>query len=170
MQKAMAAHEHNKKKALEPRVTEPIILPEKKIEPAPQRAPARAPTPEPEPAKSQPQPAAETTVHPNATAAAIAQYGFTYDMSALYAAYNLAMPTVGNMGAVNMMPGYSFPNVDVTAAMNQTATAGAATAPQADAAAAAPTEAPTSSKAAVTGSELSNVADRPLLWETPKYP
>ena len=168
MQKAMAAHEFNKRKALEPRVTEPIILPEKperKPEPAPQRKPEPAATATPaEPAKVEAQAAPEAqtnqTATAAATAAALSQYNFSYDMTALYAAYNLAMPA--SMSAVNMMPGYSFPaNVaaDVATAVAQSpgavasvasttpAAVAAATMPDA---AAAPTEAPTSSKAAVS--------------------
>ena len=148
MQMAMLAHEHNKKKALEPRVTEPIILPEKKIEPAPRRVTSPAPEPK---AESQAEgQESQTATQLNSTAAAIASYGFTYDMSALYAAYGLGMPTVNTMSAVNMMPGYSFPaTADVATAMAQTQGAVAATAAVADTAVA--SEAPTSSKAAVAG-------------------
>ncbi|OLP97261.1 hypothetical protein AK812_SmicGene20421 [Symbiodinium microadriaticum] len=133
MQRAMLVHEHNKKKALEPRVTEPIILPEKpekKIEPTPQRVTSPAPEPKAEPqAEGQAeQQAPQTATQLNSTAAAIASYGFTYDMSALYAAYGLGMPTVNAMSAVNMMPGYSFPaTADVTTAMAQSQGAVAAT-------------------------------------------
>ncbi|CAE7246394.1 unnamed protein product, partial [Symbiodinium necroappetens] len=155
MQRAMLVHEHNKKKALEPRVTEPIILPEKpekKIEPTPQRVTSPAPEPK---AESQAEGQAEqqtpqTATQLNSTAAAIASYGFTYDMSALYAAYGLGMPTVNAMSAVNMMPGYSFPaTADVTTAMAQSQGAVAATG-VADTVA---SEAPTSSKAAAPGPE-----------------
>ena len=163
MQRAMLVHEHNKKKALEPRVTEPIILPEKpekKIEPTPQRVTSPAPEPK---AESQAEGQAEqqtpqTATQLNSTAAAIASYGFTYDMSALYAAYGLGMPTVNAMSAVNMMPGYSFPaTADVTTAMAQSQGAVAATG-VADTVA---SEAPTSSKAAVAGP---NQSRKGRLW------